>query len=149
MNAGNLMKDFLLYLLTLPSEGSALHRGLLPHYDKKLIRPVEGRPYQPPPPPPPPPPPEEPPPPLPELEPGAVDEEEIASEKEEPNDEAKPAAEKEFREEPEYHTGPLPPCSGLTEADGKHIGKLFRPLLLHIKGKRIGEVFLKELGSAV
>ena len=45
--------------------------------------------YQPPPPPPPPPPPEEPPPPLPELEPGATDEEEMALESALPKEEAK------------------------------------------------------------
>ncbi len=46
--------------------------------------------YQPPPPPPPPPPPDDPPPPLPELDPGAVEEEEMALDSELPSEEEKP-----------------------------------------------------------
>ncbi len=61
--------------------------------------------YHPPPPPPPPPPPDDPPPPLPELEPGAVEDDDIAPEKELPSDEAKSPAEREEKDVPEYQAG--------------------------------------------
>jgi len=63
--------------------------------------------YHPPPPPPPPPPPEEPPPPPPplnpELEPGAVEDEEMALDKEPAKAEAKPPPREKSRSRPEYH----------------------------------------------
>ena len=52
-----------------------------------------------------PPPPENPPPRRPELEPGAVDEEEIAEEKVPPRDDAKLPGLALLHEEPEYHPG--------------------------------------------
>jgi hypothetical protein len=61
--------------------------------------------YQPLPPPPPPPPPEDPPPLLPEDEPGAVEEDEIAPEKELPRLSAKLEVWKLSQELPEYQTG--------------------------------------------
>ena len=61
--------------------------------------------YHPPPPPPPPPPPEKPPPLLPELEPGAVDEEATAFDNEEPRDDENPAGLKLSQLEPLYQFG--------------------------------------------
>jgi len=62
--------------------------------------------YHPPPPPPPPPPPEEPPPPLPELDPGAVDDEEMAELNALAKDVAKPAPKLElWKRVPLYQTG--------------------------------------------
>ena len=71
-----------------------------------MLTPPAVRGYHPPPPPPPPPPPEDPPPPLPELEPGAVDEDDIAEEREEPRLEAKDPGLKECPPPPpEYQVG--------------------------------------------
>ena len=59
--------------------------------------------YQPPPPPPPPPPPDEPP--LPEDDPGALAEEDIAPENELLKDDVNPDVSKLFQPVPEYHAG--------------------------------------------
>ena len=61
--------------------------------------------YQPPPPPPPPPPPDEPPPSPPELDPGAVDEDEMALLSEVPRFVEKPPMSRMFQPGPAYHAG--------------------------------------------
>ena len=61
--------------------------------------------YQPPPPPPPPPPPEEPPPPLPELDPGADEEEDIALDSDDPRLAENPEAPILFQSVPAYQRG--------------------------------------------
>ena len=61
--------------------------------------------YQPPPPPPPPPPPDDPPPPLPELEPGALDDEDMALDNDDPKLAENPVVLKLLQLVPEYQAG--------------------------------------------
>ena len=96
--------------------------------------------YQPPPPPPPPPPPDEPPPPLPELDPGAVEADEIALLKAEPKLDEKPA---------DVACVPIvaavPARRVARRLRRENAGETFRPVLLDLERKRRRQIALVEL----